>query len=365
MNRLTEIDGLRAIAVLGVLWSHFWMFFGNPFLNVFGLPINRILSFGGVGVDLFFVISGFCMYYTFHNKYSTLTIPIFWKFLKGRWLRVAPLYYLAVIVYSIFIYINTVHFPFKSVIYHLFFLQTIFNSNNIAPHFWSLATEWHFYLILPFFFYFGYINRHNNYFIFKLIFLCILCRLFYWGFIANSPLTIDRSDRIYLRFVEFGWGIFICQLFILNIPLSKLFSGISGFIFAFGIAFLGRLLNTTEVILAFSHLGYIVKALADPIMSFGFSMLILNILKSKTFFSKILNSSIFQQIGKVSYSFYLWHWMVSIYICKIALIYFGQKNLVLNIAFIISALITFLISKLSWSLIESRYFKINSIKINV
>jgi peptidoglycan/LPS O-acetylase OafA/YrhL len=47
MTRFKGIDGLRALAVVGVLWAHCWMFLGNPSLNIGVVPLNRIISFGG------------------------------------------------------------------------------------------------------------------------------------------------------------------------------------------------------------------------------------------------------------------------------------------------------------------------------
>ena len=56
-TRLKVLDGFRAIAVLGVLWAHIWMFFGNPSFLVFKIDVAKIVSFFGTGVDLFFVLS--------------------------------------------------------------------------------------------------------------------------------------------------------------------------------------------------------------------------------------------------------------------------------------------------------------------
>jgi len=106
-NRLEEIDGLRALAVLGVTWSHCWMFFDNLDLNFFKIPINRLMSFGGVGVDLFFVISGFCMTMAFTRNYQNLNVTNLKDFVIRRFLRIAPVYYIALVVYTIDYYIKT------------------------------------------------------------------------------------------------------------------------------------------------------------------------------------------------------------------------------------------------------------------
>ena len=60
-NRIAPVDGLRAIAALGVLWAHVWAFTGNPQLPLARigpvvLDANRAFAIVGTGVDLFFVI---------------------------------------------------------------------------------------------------------------------------------------------------------------------------------------------------------------------------------------------------------------------------------------------------------------------
>lgn len=80
--RINAIDGLRTIAVLGVLWAHLWAFMNAPSLMLAGIDVARLLSFGGTGVDLFFVISGFCMFLMHHLKSKKLTRTYLFGYLK-------------------------------------------------------------------------------------------------------------------------------------------------------------------------------------------------------------------------------------------------------------------------------------------
>src|SRR5262245_49813726 len=99
-DRIAPVDGLRALAVLGVLWWHVWMFSGNPSLSVgrvgaVNLDVNRAVSAIGTGVDLFFVISGFCMYLMYAKSQSVFSAQRYAAFIKRRWWRIAPAFYAA------------------------------------------------------------------------------------------------------------------------------------------------------------------------------------------------------------------------------------------------------------------------------
>ncbi|MDP9023991.1 MAG: acyltransferase family protein, partial [Candidatus Eremiobacteraeota bacterium] len=60
------LDGLRGIAILLVLWYHTWLFsWYTPTLKIFGLelPVDVPARVGYLGVDVFFVISGFVLFF--------------------------------------------------------------------------------------------------------------------------------------------------------------------------------------------------------------------------------------------------------------------------------------------------------------
>ena len=96
-KRIESIDGWRAVAALGVLYTHVWATLSFPVLNVGGVDVFRLLNLWGNGVQLFFVISGFCFYLVLEKQqqYDFKTAFAFWK---KRWLRIAPAFYTACIV---------------------------------------------------------------------------------------------------------------------------------------------------------------------------------------------------------------------------------------------------------------------------
>ena len=160
-NRVPELDGLRGLAILLVMLFHILpesiKLTKNP---LFGL-LARSVSMGWVGVDIFFVLSGFLISSILLN---TRDHPHYFRnFYARRILRIFPLYYL--VIGTIFIFLPILSPDLASVQqptwpYYVFYVQnwftipTLITSNlySISLYFgpaWSLAIEEQFYLIWP------------------------------------------------------------------------------------------------------------------------------------------------------------------------------------------------------------------------
>ncbi len=148
-SRLPELDGIRAIAIWMVLILH--VFYGWVPSNHDFRPIPRfvmlIIGHGWLGVDLFFILSGFLI--TGILLDSKEKVHYFRNFYARRFLRIMPLYFAVVLVFVI------CYSHYKS----YFVLSTLFAANLAdlfhihTPHgpgvLWSLAIEEHFYLLWP------------------------------------------------------------------------------------------------------------------------------------------------------------------------------------------------------------------------
>lgn len=144
-----EIDGLRAAAVLLVILHHLGL---------------SALSGGYIGVDVFFVISGFLITQIIVKEIQDGTFSIS-GFYKRRIIRLAPAYFLVLIITTLASMI--VMLPaellvyFKSVIYSTLFLANLFMWQDVGGYFgiladkvpllhlWSLAVEEQFYIFWP------------------------------------------------------------------------------------------------------------------------------------------------------------------------------------------------------------------------
>jgi peptidoglycan/LPS O-acetylase OafA/YrhL len=148
-SRIPELDGIRAIAIWMVLIAHVfygWSTSEQAFARIPGFVMQAI-SHGWLGVDLFFILSGFLI--TGILLDSREKPRYFRNFYARRFLRIMPLYFAVVFVF--FICYSRYH--------GYFILSTLFAANlaNIfnvgVPHgpgvLWSLAVEEHFYLLWP------------------------------------------------------------------------------------------------------------------------------------------------------------------------------------------------------------------------
>jgi peptidoglycan/LPS O-acetylase OafA/YrhL len=148
-TRIPELDGMRAIAIWMVLIFH--IFYGFVPVDYSFSPIPRVvmlaIAHGWLGVDLFFVLSGFLI--TGILLDSKVNPHYFRNFYARRCLRIMPLYFAVVAAFFV-LYRNFRNFLILST---LFAANLAYLFNVLVPHgpavLWSLAVEEHFYLIWP------------------------------------------------------------------------------------------------------------------------------------------------------------------------------------------------------------------------
>lgn len=154
-GQIAALDGLRAIAVMLVLLRHAaHMGFADhvPLPRMLGLDPGVFMLNGWVGVDLFFVLSGFLITHHILKQRDRNDGAWSWRsYLSRRGLRIVPAYF-AVLFLAV-----VGAFPGFEVarellglriLYHAFFLQDLLPS-NIVVVFWSLGVEEKFYLAAP------------------------------------------------------------------------------------------------------------------------------------------------------------------------------------------------------------------------
>jgi peptidoglycan/LPS O-acetylase OafA/YrhL len=152
--RIGDIEGLRAVAVLGVLAYH--AAFGPA-----GTPAPAAwLACGVRGVELFFVISGFCLAYPFLAAWRAgqATRVDYPTFIARRLVRIAPPYLVAL---SAFAVLSLTHFGLPTTDHvrftlgaalHALGLDAIFFTSNLPAYngsFWTIGIEARWYLVCP------------------------------------------------------------------------------------------------------------------------------------------------------------------------------------------------------------------------
>lgn len=148
-SRIPELDGIRAVAIWMVLLVHVITGFPNPAGALRFLPWSAevAIQHGWLGVDLFFMLSGFLIT---GILLDTRGRPHYFRnFYARRFLRIMPLYFTVVLVWAVF------YHPYGRYL----LLSSVFGANlapllHVAvPHgptvLWSLAVEEHFYFLWP------------------------------------------------------------------------------------------------------------------------------------------------------------------------------------------------------------------------
>lgn len=350
-QRIAPLDGLRTFAAFGVIWIHSWTFSNNPPLKIGRIDLARVVALLGNGVDFFFVISGFFMYLVLSKK--ELSVPAYFDFIKKRWFRIAPAFYCSAIVYVIFFLIQDSHYK---VLYYLLtnftFSGNLTNSNIIGP-FWSLGTEWHFYMLLPFLFWKG----TDKSFLRRLALLSAISLVFF--LLVSKRILNDAfwKPQVITRFIEFGWGSLAAYGYKKKIELPLWMSGRRGGLFlAILITYAGRIFMTTEIVEWFRY-GWVLRGLAEPVMTFGFAWLMYIVITEDNPVSGFLSLPVMSYLGRISYSVYLWHSLPLMILER-----YPVKTLYHNVAnpfwvFAVVSGIAILIAHFSYKFLEEPYFK--------
>ncbi len=153
-RHLPALDGIRGTAILLVLADH--LLWSNPVLQApqWVLMLVSLHSAGWVGVDLFFVLSGFLIT---GILYDTLPSRHFFRnFYARRALRIFPLYYGFLLFLYLLSRLGGAHWRALNTLQFLTYTENLFGAGpptnawwiNVN-HFWSLAVEEQFYLVWP------------------------------------------------------------------------------------------------------------------------------------------------------------------------------------------------------------------------
>jgi len=298
-SHLNRIDVLRAAAILMVVGFHYLPIITGRYdvVNV-QTPLMWLLyplTLCWSGVSLFFVISGFCIHYSFlkHEAGSSgkpFVKSFFWK----RFWRIYPSYFLALMVfyYLMLRHLNpgmpAGHFWLHLLLVHNFTAGAFFGINN---SFWSLAVETQFYLLFPL----VLILRHkvgikNTFWIFVAVSLaCRITALFLQDW--SQPPEAHLWDFTLTLFVDWLLGAWLAENWLAG---ERLLGASPSKVLVFGILAVALSWNKiTAALFGFTA------------FSLWYAMLMELYLFSKKPFGRWEKTLI--PIGLCSYSIYLWH----------------------------------------------------------
>lgn len=339
-QRLLAIDGLRALAITLVVLFHYTKEF---------FPGHRFFSFGWSGVDLFFVISGFVLYYQVKRRYRTEGKTHYLSYLRNRALRIIPAYYASLLAMLLLFGRNKF---FTSVFYmHLSFLY-VFDYDvaiSIQPLYWTLAVEVQFYLMLILFAPL-LTGRNGMKWLISLIVLNLVYRLIFQFFFSPLSSTgLVLGNILPGRISEFCYGMIIAKIFLekteLMNKLRKNLNIIITAILAFICIFICWYIWLKKGDSVLDH--RLVNIIYYPLVGLGFGLFFLLVMIFP-WLNRIMSLKTVTFIGIISYSIYLWH--------VFALRLIGD---VLTDAggFLITLIATLVISTVSYYFIERTFLK--------
>jgi peptidoglycan/LPS O-acetylase OafA/YrhL len=152
--RFLFVDGLRGVAAMMVVVYHLRLAVSEVSAKWVWPGLETLLGYGFLGVDIFFVISGFVISYSVRNYLHT---PGFlFRFGLRRSIRLDPPYWIAIALELIAIKLGLYLFPALGTTFpspakiaaHFVYLQNLLGYGNLVDIFWTLCFEVQFYIVL-------------------------------------------------------------------------------------------------------------------------------------------------------------------------------------------------------------------------
>ena len=298
MRYRSDIDGLRAVAVLFVL-----MFHGG--LSVF--------PSGFIGVDIFFVISGFLITSIISTSLKKQSFSLsdfyvrrFWRLQPALITVVMFTFLLATIFYLPTDFIDYV----KSAKYTTLFTSNQYFSrsttgyaapdtaNLLLLHTWSLSIEWQWYLLLP-----VGILLLNRFFSDKAVKIVTIAITI--GMLVLSLYLSDKHPNKSYYFLSsriFEFMIGSC-LVVLNHEQFKLKQSVASALGVLSLLAIGYCATRTKIVLGYPDYHAVFVSIASALLIFVGAT-------TNGIASRILSLSPLVFVGSISYSLYLWHWPI-------------------------------------------------------
>jgi peptidoglycan/LPS O-acetylase OafA/YrhL len=352
------LDGLRAVAILLVFFLH-----------------ADYVYIGWVGVQLFFVLSGFLITnILLRMKESESAKDYFKKFYGRRFLRIFPVYYfyLAVMfaIASVLIYLDY-HKSYMQLFqgqvpYAIAYVYNLFNASHtysgesrLIGHMWSLSTEEQFYIFWPLILFLTP-KKNLKKLLLAAVFVGPLFRLgitLLYRFTEVSFLYSKMGIVIYVlpfsQIDAFALGAMITQF---KFPKARLQFFV--LLVLLPVAGLVTQYYSTGALDTYSALGYLFPLQFDGLkqvwgyfgLNYLFALLIYLVVKEKMFL-RVLESKAMRYIGKISYGLYIYHYAVIWFVARIR--DFGlQESVAKPLTLVISAAVTFLLASASYKYLE-------------
>jgi peptidoglycan/LPS O-acetylase OafA/YrhL len=366
LKRIANLDGIRGIAIILVMLHHYQLYGeGYPSTTFLDRQVERLAISGWMGVDLFFVLSGFLITGILLDTKNEA--GYFRNFYMRRFLRIFPLYYGFLFVFALTLPLidpagAEFQLKFEEQIWYWTYLINwklglVYVSEYFGiAHFWSLAIEEQFYLVWPAIVYFSSPKR--------LTLICLLLiaaspvfRIFVTdlGFVSPHVFTFSRMDALAMG------G--LIAIMVRNPKGLALLKRIAWPALSTGTILLFTIFMQKKRLVV---VDYTVTTVGLSIIALFFAAVITIALltPSDRGLGKIFSSTPLRFFGKYSYALYVFHHLVAIYLPKFgfsikSIPTIGGSDLPGFLVFsLVATLLSTLLALLSWHLWEAQFLKL-------
>jgi peptidoglycan/LPS O-acetylase OafA/YrhL len=355
-EHVPPLDGIRGLAVLFVMVGHFFKsVFGEWGIWFSGIQVIHV---GWVGVDLFFVLSGFLITGILYEAKGGN--HFFRNFYARRTLRIFPLYYLALAT----VLLLAVTLPQLGVwgdlnpawmwayLTNYALAANPDSSFGVVDHFWSLAVEEHFYLVWPtivFFF-----NRRAL----MIIAACLLVIAPILRFLSleDGEITVATYMLTHARMDSLAAGALIALAVRGPQGLAPFVKPSFYVLPITAVIFLSIAIARKD----FSNNDVYLGTIGPTLLWAGFGAALILSLTWRPAWT-FTSAPVLRWFGKYSYGLYVWHpivWMLIFHSSFSRELRLGQRMIDLPVTAAIAVAAALAVSLISWHLWEKQFLKL-------
>jgi peptidoglycan/LPS O-acetylase OafA/YrhL len=289
LHYLPSLDGFRAISITIVIVFHLLMSFGSRF---------RFDNLANLGVQFFFVISGFLITTLLMKEQVKQGRISLKKFYVRRFFRIVPVafLYLIVVLLSKLFFVHSLNLIF--ILSSFLFIRNYFwnatGIDHLTTHYWSLSVEEQFYLVFPIL-----LKTSIKFYI------CFLLSIIVFGLFSDLAIRlhfIEQDATSFLQLITYSinqfQGIAIGSLTSILLIKRRVAYDYEHKTLIISILFIFILLLSYNG--SFGNLRNILRC-----VSFAF-ILIICLKESKSIYYNVLNKKKVKLIGVLSFSLYIW-----------------------------------------------------------